>query len=54
LRGTPDDGKVGFEVDEPGTYTVASYAESGAVLASSVTVTEIPTERELRFERRGD
>jgi hypothetical protein len=47
-------GKVGFEVDELGTYTVASYTESGVVLASSVTLEELPTELELSFEQRDD
>jgi hypothetical protein len=47
-------GRVGFEVDEPGTYTVASYVGPESVLASSVTITDLPTDRELSFERRGN
>lgn len=47
-------GKVGFEVDEPGTYTVASYTVSGAVLASSVTVAKLPVELELSFVQGDD
>lgn len=44
-------GQVGFDIEEPGRYTLASYTESGDVMASSVTIEEIPTEHELRFER---
>lgn len=42
-------GKVGFNVKETGSYTIASYRKKGEVLTAAIEVNELPAEREVEF-----